>query len=357
MVGLYLLNDLGKITEANCIGLYRDDGLMITNKSKCDQERIGKKLRTIFKNHGFSITIDKGLFLTDFLDIKLNLRDGTYEPFRKENAAIKYINNQSNHPRNIRRDINPMINRRISSLSCNIHVYNDRVKPYNTALRNSGFDDLKGYMNPEHIKTAKKKRRRTRKIIYFNPPFCNSVRTKIGKQFFNLISMHFPRGSKLAKIFNKNTIKLSYSCLPNMKNIINSHNRKILKKKNSLTKYCNCREKFKCPFNGECLSKGIYKATIYCKNGYKEYIGSTGVSFKSRYNQHMHSLNSNRSNQTSLSIFTKEIRTKSLISNGQFCIRSKEIFQKGATNAQYVTWKEWLLPKWTEKDHSISGMN
>ena len=45
LVGLYLLNDLGKIAEANGIGLYRDDGLMITNKSKCHQESIGKKTK------------------------------------------------------------------------------------------------------------------------------------------------------------------------------------------------------------------------------------------------------------------------------------------------------------------------
>ena len=199
-----------------------------------------------------------------------------------------------------------MINRRLNSLSCNMHVYNDKIKPYNAALRNSGFNELKGYMNPEHIRTAKKNKRRSRKIIFFNPPFCNSVRTKIGKQFFNLVNMHFPRGSKLAKIFNRNTIKLSYSCLPNMKNIINSHNRKILKKKKKLLeKYCNCRERSKCPFNGECLNKGIYKATICYKNGYKEYIGSTGVSFKSRFNQHKYSLNNDKGNQTTLSKFYK----------------------------------------------------
>ena len=213
-----------------------------------------------------------------------------------------------------------MINRRLSSLSCNINIYNDRVEPYNTALRSSGFNDLKGYMNPEHIRSTKKKRRRTRKIIFFNPPFCNSVRTKIGKQFFNLVNMHFSRGSKLAKIFNKNTIKLSYSCLPNMKNIINSHNRKILQKKKPLEKLCNCRDRFKCPFNGECLHKGIYKTTIFCKNGYKEYIGSTGVTFKSRYNQHKPSFNSS-SNQTTLSKFYK--RNKNEISDIKWTILHK----------------------------------
>ena len=35
---------------------------MVTNRSKCDQERRRKKLRSIFKERGFDITIEKGLF-------------------------------------------------------------------------------------------------------------------------------------------------------------------------------------------------------------------------------------------------------------------------------------------------------
>ena len=88
-----------KLSKPKCIGLYRDEGLMVKNKSKCDQERLSKNLWSIFKKHGFEITIEKGLFQTDFLDIKLNLRENIYEPFRKENAIIKYTNNESSTDR------------------------------------------------------------------------------------------------------------------------------------------------------------------------------------------------------------------------------------------------------------------
>ena len=101
---------------------------------------------------------------------------------------------------------------------------------------------------------------------------------------------------------------MSYSCLPNIKNIINSNNRKILKEKKSSTKDCNCRDKTKCPFDGYCLQKGIYKATIHCPKGNKEYVGSTGVSFKSSFSQHKYSLSSDKSNQTTLSKFCKANR-------------------------------------------------
>ena len=41
----------------------------------------------------------------------------------------------------------------------------------------------------------------------------------MGKKFLSLIDRHFPAGSKLRKIFNSNTIKVSYSCMPNIGNI------------------------------------------------------------------------------------------------------------------------------------------
>ena len=49
--------------------------------------------------------------------------------------------------------------------------------------------------------------------------------------------------------------------MPNIKSIINAHNHKLLRP-NHAEKTCNCKEKQLCPFNGECLSKGVYKATI-----------------------------------------------------------------------------------------------
>ena len=43
-----------------------------------------------------------------------------------------------------------------------------------------------------------------------------------------MIKKHFPQGHKFHKIFNKNNVKVSYSCMANMKSIISSHNKTIL---------------------------------------------------------------------------------------------------------------------------------
>ena len=56
-----------------------------------------------------------------------------------------------------------------------------------------------------------------------------NVKTNIGKKFLNLIGRHFPKDHKYHKLFNRNTIKISYSCMNNMADRIKGHNNKILK--------------------------------------------------------------------------------------------------------------------------------
>ena len=101
-----------------------------------------------------------------------------------------------------------------------------------------------------------KKKIRKRNITWFNPPFSKNVATNVGNKFFTLLSSCFPPNNKLHKIINKNTVKLSYSCMNNVQQIINSHNKTILTSAaENNNKLCNCREKNSCPLNGKCLQK------------------------------------------------------------------------------------------------------
>ena len=43
-------------------------------------------------------------------------------------------------------------------------------------------------------------------IVWFNPPFSKSIKSKIGKTFLDLIKRYFPKTNKLHNIFNKNTV-------------------------------------------------------------------------------------------------------------------------------------------------------
>ena len=131
---------------------------------------------------------------------------------------------------------------------------------------------------------------RHRKIIWFNQPFSQSVKTNIGKIFLKLIRKHFPRHHKLHKIFNPNTLKLSYCCMKNISNIIKQHNATVLATSTTPKRLCNCRNKDTCPLDGCCLKQCfIYKAEVHIDNDCKIYYGAVEGDFKFRYNNHTNS--------------------------------------------------------------------
>ena len=67
-------------------------------------------------------------------------------------------------------------------------------------------------------------------MIWWNPPYSINMETNIGAKFLALIDRCYPRGSIMAKVFNRNNLKISYRTLPNMKQILAKHNKKIIAK-------------------------------------------------------------------------------------------------------------------------------
>ena len=114
------------------------------------------------------------------------------------------------------------------------------------ALKSSGYTEGITYLDKQ---PTKKKRNRQRNVIWFNPPFSNNVTTNIGATFLKLINKHFPKKSKLNNIFNRNTVKISYSCMPNIASIIKAHNKQISTSGTGTDPItCNCRKKDLCIF-------------------------------------------------------------------------------------------------------------
>ena len=71
--------------------------------------------------------------------------------------------------------------------------------------------------------------------------------------FSHLLDKHFSRNDKYYRIFNCNDVKISYSCIDNIKNIISSHNKVITDFYNEINgKTCNCRNKSSCPLDIKC---------------------------------------------------------------------------------------------------------
>ena len=169
--------------------------------------------------------------MVNYLDVSLNLESESYRPYRKPNNETIYIHGKSNHPRNIIKQL---------------------------PLHKCGHDHTLQHSPIENENTnTNTSQGRKRNIIWFNPPFSKSVSTNIGKYFMNLLEKQFPKNHKYRKLFNRNNVKLSYSCMPNIKSIINNHNKNVLQENNNQNKTCNCIKKQSCPLGNQCLTPNI----------------------------------------------------------------------------------------------------
>jgi hypothetical protein len=177
LVGLYLLNQIKTAYPAIDFGLYRDDGLeSYIDLPGPQTERIRKGIIKIFKDNGFAITIDMKLTQVNFLDVTMNMKSGKHHPYRKPNDKPLYINRKSNHPPNIIKQIPTIIQNRLSELSSGPEEFENAKQDYCEALTQSGFDG-----NMKFAKPQKKKRKRKRDVIWFNPPYNEAVENNIGK--------------------------------------------------------------------------------------------------------------------------------------------------------------------------------
>jgi len=309
LIGLFILNEAEPRFGKDDIGLYRDDGLSsLLNHSGPMADRARKDLIQIFKSHGLNITVETNLTATDFLDVNFDLKNGKYFPYRKPNDSPLYIHSDSNHPATIIKELPAMIEKRLSELSIDEEEFRKAKPEYEEALVKSGFSATLQYR-----KETQKKRCRRRNIIWFNPPYSQNVKTNVAKEFMKLVDKHFPSHHRFRKIFNRNNIKVSYSCMDSMASVIHRHNAKILSPEpENDGKMCSCPKKNKdsCILDGKCLQTDIvYKAEVSSEESTKIYYGLTAPGFKSRYNNHTESFrNKNKSNSSELSKYIWQLK-------------------------------------------------
>ena len=124
------------------------------------------------------------------------------------------------------------------------------------------------------------------------------METNVGKCSLSLVDQHFPKSNPLHKIFNRNTLKLSYSCMNNIKTIISSHNKAEISKpthNDEENKNCNCRKPNTCPMDGSCNTQNIvYQAEVTTPTTRETYIGLCDTTFKLRYRNHICSFRNER---------------------------------------------------------------
>ena len=132
-----------------------------------------------------------------------------------------------------------MIQKRISVLSDTKDTFEQEAPFYQNALRECGYKDAHLVFDPP---APAKKKQRKRSVLYFNPPFCKSVKTEVGEIFLRLLDKHFPVGHRLHRFINRHNTKVSYCTMKSVKAYIAAHNRKVLNPSTTDTsRKCNCR--------------------------------------------------------------------------------------------------------------------
>ena len=206
------------------------------------------------------------------------------------------------------------------------------MPPYTEALKKNGYNTNLQFDRMYTDENNEKNKTRKRKITWFNRPFHINMATNVAKTFLTLIDKHFPKNKRLSKIFNRNTIKVSYSCLHNVEQTISNNNHRLLqlhrmKDSTQESNLCNCRQKNSCPLDGKCLTKCVlYKATVTetTSNNQETYIGLTENEFKTRFSLHKLSFKlEHKRTSTTLSEHVWKFKNKNINFNIQWEIVKK----------------------------------
>ena len=189
-----------------------------------------------------------------------SVTDGNGCNTHKEDSPL-YVNSYSNHPPAVIKNILAGINRRLSTISSSKELFDQAAPLYQSEL------DINGYQFKLHFEPpTKKKRCRSKKALWFNPPYSINIKANVGAKLLTILDKHFPLGHPLHPLLNRKSVKVSYKCLPNMASILAKNNAKVLNADqgpNAQNEKCNCRKKLECPMPGKCQTAAlIYQASV-----------------------------------------------------------------------------------------------
>ena len=196
---------------------------------------------------------------------------------------------------------------------------------YETALKTSGYENVDFKYN---LVNKNNWWNRQRNITWFNTPFSQTVLTNVAKRFLDLLNNYFSPYNKLHKIFNRNTVKVSYSCTHNVSSIIKWNNKKLTNAENKQTKDYNCRKKEQCPLESKPRSEDVIYICVVTATCYprKVYLGTAKGHFKQRCYNHKKSFRNRKyANKASLSKYIWEINDKHNIRPNLMCCIVKSV--------------------------------
>ena len=150
LVGIFIVHQLSLKYNKNNISLYRHDGLAVfKNISGPQVEAIKKHFQNIFRINDLNIIVKCNSKIVDYLDVALNLSDGSYKPFYKPNREINYIHRKSNYPPNIVKQLLLSVESRLYTLSPDKDVFTQAASVYQKALKRARYNHKLKHKNSD----------------------------------------------------------------------------------------------------------------------------------------------------------------------------------------------------------------
>ena len=142
------------------------------------------------------------------------------------------------------------------------------ISVYQKALDDTGYKHrLNLSAQPTTVTAQPASPTEERRIFWYNsPPHSKNVATNVERSVLKIFDEEFPKNIPIHQIFTRNTVKISYSCMSNIKQNIDRQNKSTIQYSHAWVwsqKFCNCRKPSDCPKNGYCLRKStVYQATV-----------------------------------------------------------------------------------------------
>ena len=86
--------------------------------------------------------------LVCYLDVTLNLNNGSFKPYHKLDDIIQYFNKESNHPHSIIEHLPASIEKRLSNNSSDEKIFKEAAIYYEDTLNKAGFMNNLVYHTP-----------------------------------------------------------------------------------------------------------------------------------------------------------------------------------------------------------------
>ena len=124
-----------------------------------------KVLTKTFKDFGLEIVAESNLKIKSYLDVTLNLSNGSFKPYHKPDDIIQYIKKESNHSASIIEHLPASIEKRLSNNSSDEKIFKEAAIYYEDTLNKAGYINKLVYHTPNTSNQENKNKSRQRNVL------------------------------------------------------------------------------------------------------------------------------------------------------------------------------------------------